>query len=1016
MLLFLVACQNAEVLNKESNNRSTLDELAQSQQIGDMNVSTIPIEQRKQKLAELYQAILSLEPNDEVRAKITYRLVQIDTQLYEQFDDELIESDQANIDGNISELSSKRLTELVSSYQGLLAQFPNRKENEHVHYQLAKALALQSKLNESLQQMELLLELFPRSQYAAELHFRRGDIYYNLQYYSKALMAYQAVLESNNHQDYYINSMYMSAWSLFKLNKLPNADQQFLTLLDYLVGQEKVQPYENDFSFNRLNRKNQDLFSDIQRILSISFSQQAQSESLVALLSKQTGRSDIKFLYLYRHILFKNLANFLIDNELKYDAELTYTAYLTLDPNSLWASRFSLDLLSLYQQQGKYSQARLLKTQYVNNYGINSLFWQQGINANTSELVNEDILNQEILPNLLAFSYEHSRGLYAKAQKIPKSREREHSFSEAAQWLNSYLTMAQLESSASLIENLTSSNGIVADELLFADASFEAKQFKQALKSYQNIAYEYSKIPLEQYTDLYLNAAYATTITVREMLSQFDNLPSSDSVSQQRKQLVSLRNQVDRDFIQHYPKDKRANEIAIQAAQYAFNLSDYQSLYFYTDFIFKAYSVRFEPSKFDYRLGVKQSQLTTLENNKNRQKQLQIASQLAANGLYQQGKYREAEYAYSVALQFVGQNNELKKEVRNLLASSIYFQAQAIKKHSPLLAVEHLLRIGLSVSESSYRVNAEFDAANILLSQKQWQQAVDVLLTFKQQYPKHEYTKTIAAKLVNAYENLEHWQLAADQLLTMIKNQTDKALKREAQYTAAEYYQKAENLPQAIAAFRTYAHNYPEPFDVAQEVRFKMSQFYVQTKEPNKEYYWYRKLITFHDKALKKQSITTRSTYLASIAALGLGEAHQQTFSRIKLNLPLKNSLKRKQQSMKKAIYYYQKLLSYQRIEFVPHGTFNLAQMYLQLAEDVLSSQRPADLDELALEEYELILEEIAYPFEEKAIEIHSSNAKRAWQNIYDSWVQQSFKQLSELVPSQFNKQEREIHAVHALH
>ena len=42
-----------------------------------------------------------------------------------------------------------------------------------------------------------------------------------------------------------------------------------------------------------------------------------------------------------------------------------------------------------------------------------------------------------------------------------------------------------------------------------------------------------------------------------------------------------------------------------------------------------------------------------------------------------------------------------------------------------------------------------------------------------------------------------------------------------------------------------------------------------------------------------------------------------------------------------------------------------------QLAKDVLNSERPENLDDIALEEYEILMEEIAYPFEEKAIEIH---------------------------------------------
>jgi len=71
-----------------------------------------------------------------------------------------------------------------------------------------------------------------------------------------------------------------------------------------------------------------------------------------------------------------------------------------------------------------------------------------------------------------------------------------------------------------------------------------------------------------------------------------------------------------------------------------------------------------------------------------------------------------------------------------------------------------------------------------------------------------------------------------------------------------------------------------------------------------------------------------------------------------------------------------------------------------------MKSERPKDLDELALEEYEFVLEEIAYPFEEKAIEIHQANAERAWDNIYDEWIKQSLAALAELDPAKYNKYE----------
>jgi hypothetical protein len=130
----------------------------------------------------------------------------------------------------------------------------------------------------------------------------------------------------------------------------------------------------------------------------------------------------------------------------------------------------------------------------------------------------------------------------------------------------------------------------------------------------------------------------------------------------------------------------------------------------------------------------------------------------------------------------------------------------------------------------------------------------------------------------------------------------------------------------------------------------------------------------------------------------------------------LQKSLKRKQDTMKKAIGYYQQVLDFQLAKYVPHATYNLAEMYRQLAADMMSSQRPGDLDELALEEYEILLEELAYPFEEKAIEIHISNTQRAWDDIVDQWIEKSFERLAQMSPALYQKQELTHEVIDAIH
>ena len=113
---------------------------------------------------------------------------------------------------------------------------------------------------------------------------------------------------------------------------------------------------------------------------------------------------------------------------------------------------------------------------------------------------------------------------------------------------------------------------------------------------------------------------------------------------------------------------------------------------------------------------------------------------------------------------------------------------------------------------------------------------------------------------------------------------------------------------------------------------------------------------------------------------------------------------------MNRALRAYQQTNDYGVARFSTLATFRMGEIYRALSTDLLASQRPDKLDALALEQYELLLEEQAYPFEEKAIAIHEANARRSWEGVYDEWVRQSFSALATLLPLRYAKNEIGIH------
>ena len=119
---------------------------------------------------------------------------------------------------------------------------------------------------------------------------------------------------------------------------------------------------------------------------------------------------------------------------------------------------------------------------------------------------------------------------------------------------------------------------------------------------------------------------------------------------------------------------------------------------------------------------------------------------------------------------------------------------------------------------------------------------------------------------------------------------------------------------------------------------------------------------------------------------------------------------------MEDVISVYTGAAEYGVAEVTTAATFRLGEVYEQFSADLMESDRPAALEADALEQYDILLEEQAFPFEEKAIDLYKANADRAPDGVYDEWVQRSFEQLARLMPGRYAKEERSEDVVTALY
>jgi hypothetical protein len=107
---------------------------------------------------------------------------------------------------------------------------------------------------------------------------------------------------------------------------------------------------------------------------------------------------------------------------------------------------------------------------------------------------------------------------------------------------------------------------------------------------------------------------------------------------------------------------------------------------------------------------------------------------------------------------------------------------------------------------------------------------------------------------------------------------------------------------------------------------------------------------------------------------------------------------------MDAALDGYGRLVDYEVGEVTAGATFYMAEIYSDFSRALNESERPSNLAASERQEYETALEEEAFPFEEKAIEIHRKNLELLASGIYNPWIEKSLARLAQLMPGRYAK------------
>jgi len=830
----------------------------------------------------------------------------------------------------------------VSLYENILNASPNRKNNDRILYQLSRAYEQLGEIEKSLTTLTNLVTQYPNTEFYDEAQFRRGELFFTFQEFANAEDAYKKSLKEQQNSHFFERATYKLAWSIYKQNRYSEALIPFIALVDYKLADKRLSDNLDNYDF--LSQGDKELLIDALRVISICFSELDGTASLTEYFSERKAPN-------YEFLLYRSLGNFFLEQERYLDAAEAYLNFGAVRPAHPQNLVLLIEAIELYQAKGFTQKVLETKKELVNRHTAYAAFWLENTHHGYHDyLIRSDSeLDKRIVDYVANTVEELGRYHHALAQKNKNSID----YAEAIHWYQTF-TRSFLQH-----PNTPEIN------FLLGEALFENQQYSEAIREYEKTAYNYT------HHKLGAEAGYAALLAYEEQLKLLGD--DSDRDFWDRLSIQSAQR-----FTKLYPRDPRAASVLISVVNTLFEKQQYKQAALFAKRILTI--------------------TPTSETKAHRQALLVLA-----HAAFEEAHFAEAETMYTQAINLTDEDDESRAALYERLAASIYKQAELLREQGSIEAsTQTFLRISTIAPNTTIAIAAEYDAASNLINQKNWEEVITILERFKNNHPQHKLYNDVINNLALAYLESESWLKAAEHIEIISASDTDEKTRRDALWQTAELYTKGQAYEQAIEKYLEYDQLYADNLTTKIETRTQMMELHDKLGQTKETHQIQSEIVALVDPNATNYSDEIRS--IAATAALVLATPVHRTFTQIHIRAPLKQTINEKKKAMEAALKAFNTAAEYNIAEIATASTFYIGDIYYQFSQELLDSERPKGLSEEALDQYELILEDQAYPFEEKAIEVHLSNTDRVTANLYDQWIKHSFSALAKLLPARFGK------------
>ena len=645
----------------------------------------------------------------------------------------------------------------------------------------------------------------------------------------------------------------------------------------------------------------------------------------------------------YGYVIYMNLGDLYLEKERFVDAAMTYEAFVEREPYHPKSPLMQVEVIEAYKR-GEFPTLVLEgKKHYVDRYGLDSPFWDR----------NPPEQNRAVAAHLKANLNDLAQYYHAAAQKNRKRSD----YQEAANWYRKYLAYFPGEPDSA------------NTNFLLAEILFESEDFYEATVEYERTAYDY---PVHAHSS---EAAYAAILSYRK---HEESLQGAEKTAWHQQYLDSGLK-----FADSYPQHPESGAVLTTIAEDLFR-----------------------QKQFDLAIAV--GQTVVAKQPPVRKPLARTAWSVIAHSQFDLNNFVAAETAYYRLQPLTAtEDAQAHRQIKDRIASSIYKQGEQARDAGDLeTAVVHFQRVGQVVPDADIRSTAEYDAAAALINLQSWDRASAVLEDFRRDYPDSEFAEEVTQKLAVTYLESGRMAKAAGEFERIAEAPgSSAAVRREALWRASELYKDSAHAGREQIVLENIVARYPNPISESIEARYRLLELAEASGDQHARTERLKDLVRIDAAAGSQRS--DRTKYLAAKASLELAEPVRRSFLAMKMSQPLADSLKLKKALMEDVLRVYGDAAEYGVAEVTTAATYHLGEVYQQFGSDLMESERPSDLDADALEQYDILLEEQAYPFEEKAIDLFRVNTDRAAEGVFDEWVQKSFAAMARLMPARYAKLER---------